>query len=209
MKVSSFLSCEMSHKTVRVIINGVLKTKLAGHVFQYLTSMLLLLVCVNVLRLNFSASLSPSCSRQSRKKSKGPCGLWFRYQPLKQVHKKNKKKKKKKKLKMGIYLVALCFDPQRRKLKTNKRTKKHTVSKTHLWGSTCCPGSSGYSQSFFREMSLLCIFLQSVLIASNSHIDDFCQIDTGFLISRQEKLTPGMLKLGWGTGIETKSRQGE
>ena len=103
---------------------------------------------------------------------------------------------------MGIYLVALCFDPQWRKLKTNKRTKKHTVSKTHLWGSTCCPGSSGYSQSFFREMSLLCIFLQSVLIASNSHVDDFCQIDTGFVISRQEKSTPGMLKLGWGTGIE-------
>ena len=122
---------------------------------------------------------------------------------------KKTRKQKKKKLKMGIYLVALCFDPQRRKLKTNKRTKKHTVSKTHLWGSTCCPGSSGYSQSFFREMSLLCIFLQSVLIASNSHIDDFCQIDTGFLISRQEKLTPGMLKLGWDTGIETKSRQGE
>ena len=122
---------------------------------------------------------------------------------------KKTRKQKKKKLKMGIYLVALCFDPQWRKLKTNKRTKKHTVSKTHLWGSTCCPGSSGYSQSFFREMSLLCIFLQSVLIASNSHIDDFCQIDTGFLISRQEKLTPGMLKLGWDTGIETKSRQGE
>ena len=120
-----------------------------------------------------------------------------------------KQENKKKKLKMGIYLVALCFDPQWRKLKTNKRTKKHTVSKTHLWGSTCCPGSSGYSQSFFREMSLLCIFLQSVLNASNSHIDDFCQIDSGFVISRQEKSTPGMLKLEWGTGIETKSRLGE
>ena len=44
----------------------------------------------------------------------------------------------KQKLKVGIYLVALCFDSQGRKLKTNERTKKQTLSKTHLWGSTCC-----------------------------------------------------------------------
>ena len=119
-----------------------------------------------------------------------------------------KQANKKRKLKMGIYLVALCFDSQWRKLKTNKRTKKQTVSKTHLWGSKCCPGSSGYSL-FFREMFLLCTFLQSVQIGSNSHLDDFCQIDTGFVISRQEKSTLGMLKLGWDTEIETKSRLGE
>ena len=34
---------------------------------------------------------------------------------------------------------------------------------------------------------LLCIFLQSVQIISNLHINDFCQIDTGFVIFRQEK----------------------
>ena len=34
---------------------------------------------------------------------------------------------------------------------------------------------------------LLCIFLQSMQIISNLHINDFCQIDTGFVIFRQEK----------------------
>ena len=198
MKVSSFLSCEMSHKTVRVTVNGVLKTKLAGHVFQYFTSMLLLLVCVNVLRLNFSANLE--------KNRKGHAVYGFDTSLFSRSVKKQANKKRK--LKMGIYLVALCFDSQWRKLKTNKRTKKQTVSKTHLWRSKCCPGSSGYSL-FFREMFLLCTFLQSVQIGSNSHLDDFCQIDTGFVISRQEKSTLGMLKLGWDTEIETKSRLGE
>ena len=56
-------------QAVRVIANEVLKTKLAGHIFQYLMSLLLLLLCINVLHLNFSASLSPSCSCQSQKKS--------------------------------------------------------------------------------------------------------------------------------------------
>ena len=132
-------------------------------------------------------------------------------------------------------------------MKTIKRTKKQTVSKTHLQGSTCCPGSSGYSQSFIfgkhiwgcpgvpvhggipivfisihgvvtqlvnvsflcvlvhedTTTYLLCIFLQSMQIISNSHINDFCQIDTGFVIFRQEKQTTGMLKLGWGIGIGT------
>ena len=120
-----------------------------------------------------------------------------------------KTRKQKKKAENGHISGCLMFWSTVKEIEKNKRTKKHTVSKTHLWGSTCCPGSSGYSQSFFREMSLLCIFLQSVLNASNSHIDDFCQIDTGFVISRQEKSTPGMLKLEWGTGIETKSRLGE
>ena len=137
MKVSSFLSCEMSHKTVRVIINGVLKTKLAGHVFQYLTSMLLLLVCVNVLRLNISASLSPSCSRQSRKKSKGPCGLWFRYQPLKQVRKKNKKTKKKKSWKWAyIRLPYVLIHSEGNWKQTNEQKNtpflKHTFEEVHV-----------------------------------------------------------------------------
>ena len=34
---------------------------------------------------------------------------------------------------------------------------------------------------------LLCIFLQSVQIISNSYINDICQIDTRFGIFRQEK----------------------
>ena len=58
-------------QAVRVIANGVLKTKLAGHIFQYLMSLLLLLLCINVLHLNFLASLSP-CSCQSQK---NPCTL--------------------------------------------------------------------------------------------------------------------------------------
>ena len=63
---------------------------------------------------------------------------------------------------MGIYLVALCFDPQRRKLKTNKRTKKHTVSKKHTFEEVhVVQVPQGTANPFF-EKCLCCVYFCSL-----------------------------------------------